>query len=276
MIPKSLKRTWATEGGEKKMTAHEQNRSEQGQANTASPLLELSDVSVHYGAVIALDHVSVQIYRGEVVALMGPNGAGKSTILKAVMGMAPVSTGLIRWRNDVLDSPTHEIVKRGISLVPQGRRVFTHLNVEENLELGGMHVRDAAERSRRLDAVMDFFPILREKRRDPASAMSGGQQQMLALGRGLMSSPEILLLDEPTLGLAPIIVSEVFQRVTEISKTFGTTIVLVEHNIRGALNIVDRGYILDKARVAFEGTPNEIEDSDILTQVFLGREDDEE
>ncbi len=258
------------------MTAQDQYGGAQQQVSTAFPLLELSDVSVHYGAVVALDHVSVQIYPGEVVSLMGPNGAGKSTVLKAVMGMAPVSTGTVHWHNDILASPTHEIVKRGISLVPQGRRVFTHLNVEENLELGGMHVRDAAERSRRLDAVMEFFPILRQKRRDPASAMSGGQQQMLALGRGLMSSPEILLLDEPTLGLAPIIVSEVFQRVTEISKTFGTTIVLVEHNIRGALSIVDRGYILDKARVAFEGTPKEIEDSDILTQVFLGREDDEE
>ena len=258
------------------MTASEQHPGSKAHQGDTIPLLELNDVSVHYGAVIALDHVSVRIYPGEVVALMGPNGAGKSTILKAVMGMAPVSTGLIRWRNDILDSPTHEIVKRGISLVPQGRRVFTHLNVEENLELGGMHVRDAAERSRRLDAVMDFFPILRDKRRDPASAMSGGQQQMLALGRGLMSSPEMLLLDEPTLGLAPIIVSEVFQRVTEISKAFGTTIVLVEHNIRGALNIVDRGYILDKARVAFTGTPKEIEDSDILTRVFLGRQDDED
>ena len=123
---------------------------------------------------------------------------------------------------------------------------------------------------------MDFFPILRDKRRDPASAMSGGQQQMLALGRGLMSSPDMLLLDEPTLGLAPIIVSEVFDRVTEISAAFGTTIILVEHNIKGALNIVNRAYILDKARVAFEGTPQEIQDSDILTQVFLGRAADED
>ena len=246
------------------------------QPDGTAPLLELNNVSVHYGAVVALDNVSVEIYRGEVVALMGPNGAGKSTILKAVMAMAPVSSGRIRWRNEILDSPTHEIVKRGISLVPQGRRVFTHLNVQENLELGGMHVRDVVERNKRLDAVMEFFPILRDKRRDPASAMSGGQQQMLALGRGLMSSPEILLLDEPTLGLAPIIVSEVFERVTEISETFGTTIVLVEHNIKGALNIVDRGYILDKARVAFEGTPQEIQDSDILTQVFLGRVEEDE
>ena len=258
------------------MTTREEHGGGHEQPDAASPLLELSDVSVHYGAVVALDNVSVEIHPGEVVALMGPNGAGKSTILKAVMGMAPVSSGRIRWRNEILDSPTHEIVKRGISLVPQGRRVFTHLNVQENLELGGMHVRDVVERNTRLEAVMDFFPILRDKRRDPASAMSGGQQQMLALGRGLMSSPEILLLDEPTLGLAPIIVSEVFERVTEISRAFGTTIVLVEHNIKGALNIVNRAYILDKARVAFEGTPQEIQDSDILTRVFLGREEEEE
>ena len=258
------------------MTSLRTPRNSDRSADAPSPLLELRGVSVQYGAVMALDDVSLRIYSGEVVALMGPNGAGKSTILKAIMGMAPVSGGRIRWRNAVLDSPTHEIVKRGISLVPQGRRVFTHLNVQENLELGGMHVRDAAERHRRLDAIMDFFPILREKRRDPASAMSGGQQQMLALGRGLMSSPEMLLLDEPTLGLAPIIVTELFQRVVEISEEFGTTIVLVEHNIRGALNIVDRGYILDKARVAFEGTPDEILESDILTQVFLGRATDDE
>ena len=258
------------------MTERPQNTTPNQRAATDAPLLELSGVSVHYGAVVALDQASVQVRKGEVVAMMGPNGAGKSTILKAVMGMAPVSEGIIRWRGDKLDSPTHQIVKRGISLVPQGRRVFTHLNIEENLQLGGLHIHDTAERKRRLEAVMDFFPILREKRRDPASAMSGGQQQMLALGRGLMASPDMLLLDEPTLGLAPIIVSEVFQRVTEISQAFGTTIMLVEHNIRGALKIADRAYVLDKARVAFEGTPQEIEDSDILTQVFLGRADGHE
>ncbi len=249
--------------------ARESEREEPG---GAASLLELSDVSVRYGAVVALDHVSAHIRPGEIVALMGPNGAGKSTILKAVMGMANTSSGHIRWQDKALDCPTHEIVKRGIAFVPQGRRVFTHLNVQENLELGGMHVKDDAERSRRLEEVMDFFPVLREKRRGSASAMSGGQQQMLALGRGLISSPELLLLDEPTLGLAPIVVSEVFERVTEISRTFGTTIIFAEHNIKGALSIVSRAYILDKARVAFEGTPQQIQDSDILTQVFLGRE----
>ncbi len=237
----------------------------------ADPILEINEVSVRFGAVVALENVSVAIRPGEVIALMGPNGAGKSTVLKAVMGMVPVAAGEIYWRQARLDSPTHDIVKKGISFVPQGRRVFTHLNVQENLEMGSMHVKDRVERQERLDAVMDFFPILREKRRDPASAMSGGQQQMLALGRGLMSSPEALLLDEPTLGLAPIIVSEVFEKVTEINRLLGTTIVLVEHNIRGALNIVDRAYILNRGHLAFEGTPDEIQETDILTQVFLGR-----
>ena len=239
----------------------------------AGPILEITDLSVRFGAVIALEDVSVAIRPGEVIALMGPNGAGKSTVLKAVMGMVPVAGGEIHWRSARLDSPTHDIVKKGISFVPQGRRVFTHLNVQENLEMGSMHVKDPVERQERLESVMEFFPILREKRRDPASAMSGGEQQMLALGRGLMSSPQALLLDEPTLGLAPIIVAEVFEKVTEINELLGTTIVLVEHNIKGALNIVNRAYILDRGRLAFEGTPEAIQETNILTQVFLGKAD---
>ena len=217
--------------------------------------------------------MSVAIRPGEVIALMGPNGAGKSTVLKAVMGMVPVAAGEIHWRSARLDSPTHDIVKKGISFVPQGRRVFTHLNVQENLEMGSMHVKEPVERQERLESVMEFFPILRQKRRDPASAMSGGEQQMLALGRGLMSSPQALLLDEPTLGLAPIIVAEVFEKVTEINELLGTTIVLVEHNIKGALNIVNRAYILDRGHLAFEGTPEAIQETNILTQVFLGKAD---
>ena len=239
----------------------------------AGPILEITDLSVRFGAVIALVDVSVAIRPGEVIALMGPNGAGKSTVLKAVMGMVPVAAGEIRWRSARVDSPTHDIVKKGISFVPQGRRVFTHLNVQENLEMGSMHVKDPVARQERLESVMEFFPILREKRRDPASAMSGGEQQMLALGRGLMSSPQALLLDEPTLGLAPIIVAEVFEKVTEINELLGTTIVLVEHNIKGALNIVNRAYILDRGRLAFEGTPEAIQETNILTQVFLGKAD---
>ena len=211
------------------------------------------------------------VRKGEVVAVMGPNGAGKSTVLKAIMGLAPVTGGRVYWRQNQLVAATHEVVKEGISFVPQGRRVFTHLTIQENLEMGCLYLKDRVEKQGRLDSVMGLFPILQEKRRDLASQMSGGQQQMLALGRGLMAGPEMLLLDEPTLGLAPIIVKEVFQKVAEISERLDTTIFVVEHNIKGVLNIVDRAYVLQNGRVVHDGTPQSVRDSDILTHVFLGR-----
>ena len=233
-------------------------------------LLELVDISVHYGAVIALDQASPGVDRGEVVAVMGPNGAGKSTVLRAIMGLAPVVGGKVYWQQNLLQAETHEIVKEGIAFVPQGRRVFTHLTIEENLEMGCLHLKDRREKERRLDSVMELFPILHRKRRDLASEMSGGQQQMLALGRGLMAGPDALLLDEPTLGLAPIVVKEVFQKVYEISARLAVTIFIVEHNIKGVLDIVDRAYVLDKGRVVHDGTPQPVRDTGILTQVFLG------
>ena len=241
----------------------------QGRDNGAV-LLELTDISVHYDAVVALSEVSLGVQKGEVVAVMGPNGAGKSTVLKAVMGLVPVVGGEVYWRQELLAAATHEIVKEGIAFVPQGRRVFTHLTIQENLEMGCLYLNDKGEKQRRLDSVMELFPILHGKRRDLASQMSGGQQQMLALGRGLMASPEMLLLDEPTLGLAPIVVREVFEKVSEISERLRTTILVVEHNIKGVLNIVDRAYVLDKGRVVFEGTPQSVRETDILAQVFLG------
>ena len=239
--------------------------------NTAdAPLLELVEISVEYGAVRALDDISMGVHKGEVVAVMGPNGAGKSTVLKAIMGLAPVTHGSVYWRERRLAAATHEIVKEGIAFVPQGRRVFTHLTIAENLEMGCIYLSDRAEKANRLDSVMELFPVLYEKRKDMASAMSGGQQQMLALGRGLMAAPELLLLDEPTLGLAPIIVKEVFEKVAEISERLNTTIMVVEHNIKGVLDIVDRAYVLDKGTVVHNGTPQSIRETDILTQVFLG------
>ena len=236
-------------------------------------ILELVDISVRYGQVRALTEVSLGVGEGEIVAVMGPNGAGKSTVLKAVMGLAPVVDGHVNWRQNRLTAPTHEIVREGIAFVPQGRRVFTHLTIEENLEMGCLYLGDAAEKQRRLDTVLDLFPVLYEKRRDLASQMSGGQQQMLALGRGLMAGPDVLLLDEPTLGLAPIVVKEVFQKVAEISEKLKTTIMVVEHNIKGVLDIVDRAYVLDMGRVVHDGTPESIQETDILTQVFLGKID---
>ncbi len=238
--------------------------------DTDANLLELVGISVEYGVVRALDDINMGVRKGEVVAVMGPNGAGKSTVLKAIMGLAPVVAGQVYWRQERLAAETHEIVKEGIAFVPQGRRVFTHLTIAENLEMGCIYLNDRAEKSRRLDSVMELFPVLHEKRKDMASAMSGGQQQMLALGRGLMASPELLLLDEPTLGLAPIIVREVFEKVAEISERLNTTIMVVEHNIKGVLDIVDRAYVLDQGEVVHNGTPESIRETDILTQVFLG------
>ena len=249
--------------------AKEQN----ARAGNGAMLLELVNVSVHYGAVQALEQASMGVRNGEVVAVMGPNGAGKSTVLKAIMGLAPVVAGNVYWREKPLTAATHEIVKEGIAFVPQGRRVFTHLTIEENLEMGCLYLGDRTEKERRLDAVMELFPILHQKRRDVASEMSGGQQQMLALGRGLMAGPEALLLDEPTLGLAPIVVKEVFEKVSEISERLGTTIFVVEHNIKGVLDIVDRVYVLDMGRVVHTGTPESVIETDILTQVFLGKVD---
>ncbi len=234
-------------------------------------LLEMVGVSVRYGAVSALEGVSLVVRSGELVAVMGPNGAGKSTVLKAVMGLAPVVSGEVYWRGERLASATHEIVKEGIAFVPQGRRLFTHLTIEENLEMGCLHVKDRAERERRMESVMELFPVLRGKRRDPASRMSGGQQQMLALGRGLMAGPQALLLDEPTLGLAPVVVKDVFQMVSDIGRKLGVTIVVVEHNIKGALDIVDRAYVLAAGRVVFEGTPQSVQETNVLTEVFLGK-----
>ncbi len=239
--------------------------------NAGTMFLEMVDISVRYGAVRALTEVSLGVNKGEVVAVMGPNGAGKSTVLKAIMGLAPVVDGTVYWRDEPLVAATHEIVKEGIAFVPQGRRVFTHLTIRENLEMGCLYLNDAAEKARRLDSVLELFPILHEKRRDYASQMSGGQQQMLALGRGLMAAPDVLLLDEPTLGLAPVVVKEVFQKVAEISERLNTTIMVVEHNIKGVLDIVDRAYVLDMGRVVHDGTPQSVQETDILTQVFLGK-----
>ncbi|MCY4112701.1 MAG: ABC transporter ATP-binding protein [Chloroflexi bacterium] len=241
--------------------------------NAGTMFLEMVDISVRYGAVRALTDVSLGVRKGEVVAVMGPNGAGKSTVLKAIMGLAPVVGGEVYWRQEPLDAATHEIVKQGIAFVPQGRRVFTHLTIQENLEMGCLYLNDDTEKARRLDSVLELFPILHEKRRDYASQMSGGQQQMLALGRGLMAAPDVLLLDEPTLGLAPVVVKEVFQKVAEISERLNTTIMVVEHNIKGVLDIVDRAYVLDMGRVVHDGTPQSVQETDILTQVFLGKVD---
>lgn len=234
-------------------------------------LLKLQNIHVHYGGVKALDGVDIDINPGEIVALMGPNGAGKSTILKAIFGIAPIYTGKVLWHEQEVLPISYEMVDRGISFVPQGRRVFKNLTVKENLEIGGYTTKDKSEANRRLKEVLETFPMLKTKINEKSGNLSGGQQQMLAIARGLMTDPKILLLDEPTLGLSPKIVKEVFEKIKEINKRHKTSILIVEHNIASVLDIVHRGYILDKGKVVMADTTVNIRKSDILEKIFTGR-----
>ncbi len=234
-------------------------------------LLQFKNIHVHFGGVKALDGVSINIDEGEIVALMGPNGAGKSTILKTIFGLVKPQSGQILWHQKPLSPIPYEIVNLGIAFVPQGRRVFRHLTVEENLEIGGYIIKNKTELKRRKEEVLDIFPALKAKRKLRSGYLSGGQQQMLAIGRGLMVDPKVLLLDEPSLGLAPKIVKEVFAKIGEINQRHKTAIVIVEHNLKSLLEIVDRAYVLDKGRVVATDTGKAIIQSDILEKVFLGK-----
>ncbi len=231
-------------------------------------LLKLNNVSVHYGGVKALDGVSMVIDEGEVIALMGPNGAGKSTVLKALFGIAPIESGAVLWREQEITPLSHEMVERGIAFVPQGRRVFKHLTVRENLEVGGYVVKDNKLIEKRVEEVLELFPALKLKMKAKSGTLSGGQQQMLAIARGLMIDPKVLLLDEPTLGLAPKVVLEVFSKIKEINDKRRIAVVVVEHNLKSLMQIASRAYVLDKGKVAFSGSAKEVIKSDILKTIF--------
>ena len=234
-------------------------------------LLRTSDISVRYGGVTALDAVSVSLDEGEVVALMGPNGAGKSTVLKAIFGLAPIESGDVFWYERQFTPVSHSGARRGIAFVPQGRRVFAGMTVEENLEVGGHCIADTRELRTRIESIMEMFPVLRQKRNMPSGTLSGGQQQMLALARGLMIDPKVLLLDEPSLGLAPKVVREVFEKIAEINRNRKTAVMIVEHNIKSLLSIAHRGYVLDKGKIVAEDTADNLAQSDILERVFTGK-----
>ena len=232
-------------------------------------LLQLKNVSVQYGSVHALQNASVQIDEGEVVALMGPNGAGKSTVLKALFGVTPLASGEVLWHEKEITPRAYEMVARGVTYVPQGRQVFKSLTVYENLELGGYALANKKDLKNNIDEVLKFFPALKDKLQTKAGFLSGGQQQMLTIARGLVSDPKVLLLDEPSLGLSPKIVKEVFEKIKEINELRKIAVVIVEHSIKSALAVAQRAYVLSQGRVVLEKSAQELVVGNALKHVFL-------
>ena len=235
-------------------------------------LLEVKDLELAYGQVAVCRGISLRLDRGENVALIGANGAGKSTTLRAIAGLLPPRVGTIIFSGkDVTAMPSYERSKLGIALVPEGRRVFPFLTVRENLELGGFNVRnDAAKIRQRLDGVFTMFPRLSERTCQNAGTLSGGEQQMLALGRAMMSEPQLLCLDEPSLGLAPIVVHDIFQKIRAINAA-GTSVLLVEQNARHAFETASRGYVLQTGSVIASGSCAELKANPRVQEAYLGR-----
>ncbi|MEI6296056.1 MAG: ABC transporter ATP-binding protein [bacterium] len=234
-------------------------------------LLRLENVSVNFGGVRALKDVSLSFAEGEIIAVMGPNGAGKSTVLKAIFGLVETAAGKILWNEQEIKPIPHEVVKLGISFVPQGRRVFKYLTVKENLEIGGVTIKNRNILKERIEEVLVLFPVLREKLNNKTGTLSGGQQQMVAIARGLVTAPRVLLLDEPSLGLSPKIVKEMFEKIREINEKRKMTIIIVEHNIKSILSITNKAYILDKGLLVHTGVGAEILKDNILEKVFLAK-----
>jgi branched-chain amino acid transport system ATP-binding protein len=233
-------------------------------------MLKVENIYVNYGAIKALQDVSFQINQGEIVALIGANGAGKTTILNAVSNIVPSVSGKISYLGkEITKTPPHDIVKLGISQVPEGRRVFAKMSVLENLEMGAYTRNDKAEIAADMEKIFQRFPRLLERKKQPAKTLSGGEQQMLAMGRALMSRPKLLLLDEPSMGLAPMLVEQIFQIIQEINKS-GTTILLVEQNANMALSIAHRAYVLETGEVVMQGDAKELASSPEVRKAYLG------
>ncbi len=234
-----------------------------------SAILEVRDLSVSYGAIVALKGVSLSLAEGEIVTLIGANGAGKTTTLRAIMGLVRTAGGEVLYRGaPTRSSKTHQLVRDGLVLVPEGRIVFANLSVQENLEMGAYARRDGGVAAD-LDRVCALFPRLKERRRQTAGTLSGGEQQMLAIGRAMMSGPKVLLLDEPSLGLAPIVVHAIFEAIREIHRS-GVPVLLVEQNANAALRHSDRAYVLETGRVALEGPSAEVAANPKVKEAYLG------
>ncbi len=233
-------------------------------------MLKVENINVYYGAIHALKGISVEVKQGEIVTLIGANGAGKSTILRTISGLLRAKTGDIVFEGNAIGGmPAEEIVRKGISQVPEGRRIFANMTVAENLELGAYIRSDKTGIRKDIDKVFERFPRLGERRTQIAGTLSGGEQQMLAIGRGLMSQPKLMLLDEPSMGLAPLLVKEIFSIIQEINAS-GTTILLVEQNAHMALSIAHKAYVLETGRITLSGTAKELSESEAVRKAYLG------
>jgi branched-chain amino acid transport system ATP-binding protein len=233
-------------------------------------LLEVNEIHVHYGGIEALKGVSLSVGEGEVVTLIGSNGAGKSTTLRAITGLTPASSGsIVIDGEDVTRVPAHEIVDRGIALSPEGRHCFSRMTVRENLDLGAYRRRKDTSVADDLERVFELFPRLKEREKQKAGTMSGGEQQMLAMGRALMAKPKVLLLDEPSMGIAPILVQRIYATIAEINRG-GMTILLVEQNANYALEVSRRGYVLETGRVVLEGEAAQLRTNPEVQSAYLG------
>jgi len=233
------------------------------------PLLEVDGIRTHYGAIEALRGVSLSVDEGEVVTMIGSNGAGKSTTLRSISGLTPASSGKVVFGGrDITRVPAHEIVTRGIALSPEGRHCFSRMSVRENLELGAFRRRDGSV-SEDLDRVFTLFPRLQERERQKAGTMSGGEQQMLAIGRAVMARPKLMMLDEPSMGIAPILVQRIYETIKEINQQ-GVAILLVEQNANYALDVARRGYVLETGQVVLEGESEHLRSDPEVQKAYLG------
>lgn len=233
-------------------------------------LLEVSDLKVYYGVIQAIKGISFEVNQGEVVALIGANGAGKTTTLHTVSGLLPAKEGKIIFDGkDISKVSAHKIVSMGVAHVPEGRRIFQELSVLENLKLGAYTRKNKAEIAESIEMVYDKFPRLKERKNQVAGTLSGGEQQMLAMGRALMSKPRIILMDEPSMGLSPLLVSEIFEIIKEIRNS-GTTVLLVEQNAKKALSIADRAYVLETGNITLSGDASKLINDESIKKAYLG------
>ena len=233
-------------------------------------MLEINDIEVYYGLIKAIKGVSFKVNEGEVVSLIGANGAGKTTILHTITGLLKASSGNIMFNGtDITKVPAHKIVSMGMAHVPEGRRVFANLSVMQNLKMGAYTRKDKDEIEKNFDMVFSRFPRLKERQNQMAGTLSGGEQQMLAMGRALMSNPKIILMDEPSMGLSPIFVNEIFDIIRAV-KADGTTVLLVEQNAKKALSIADRAYVLETGNIVLEGKASDLLNNDDIKKAYLG------